>query len=380
MLKFLPFYFLLFFFQSISHAQVSMGVNRQYVLGRERMTDFPIEDLTDIKSTTLVFFYRKADESILPELEKALTSVWKVTPLKLVPYSQADKYLNEPNYSYASISTLINGEFRNSARAGMWELYLDFWINKPGKKRTKESFAWVYISTGSAIPAAHIKAPVRTASYGPYVFKAGFYNHTDYYRGDYMCDLAYRIKGNEELITQKELPMTDKYFNYLYTYSTFHNWTIPDLKTYFSIVNEHLLTGASRTFCQKERDDDQLKKLKETTLMIPEYAFLTPDLDNKRKDTLIYKRTSDAEIEKVLSAYPYTTKIVSTEELTKLIQDPSRTTYYISHVVNEYKTLTIINSRTRNIIYSNCRYVSKNEALREKDMILLKETIAGERK
>ncbi|MDJ1498398.1 hypothetical protein QNI19_36020 [Cytophagaceae bacterium DM2B3-1] len=379
MTKFLPYCILLFLLHSISYAQISIGFDRTFTISKEKIRDFTDEELKEIKSNTLVFFYRASDERTLPELEKALKSVWKITPLKLVPYSQADKYLNEPNYSYASISTFIHGDNSpTSSKRAVWYMLLDFWLNKPQEKIPRKSFAWVYLSTGSGIPAMSIYSPPISPSFGSYAIKAGGYYTDGFFGKGAMIDLLYKIKANPLLIKEKKIPMTDDYYKDLYTNSIILTWNIPDLKAYFAVVNDHLQAGQVRTFIHEENDANELQNLKNSTLVIPEYAFLK--VGKSSKEGIDYVQATEEDREKTLSGYPYRYKILNEEKLTEAIMDSSRTTYYLIHIVNNSKTVAIVNSKTGKIIYTKGRIVLSGEHLREKDMILLKEAIDGERK
>jgi hypothetical protein len=392
MTKFLRCLALLFFLQTITYGQISIGFRKEYSFWGEKKYDFTAEELKAIKSTTLVFFYRAADEKLLPELEKALKSVWTATPLKVVPYSQAEKYLNESNYSYASISTLIHGNNSvSSSKRPVWYLLLDFWINKPEEEIPRKSFACVYLSTGSGIP--------NVSGFGDNASKAGAYYTAGYYGGFQMIDLSYKIKANKELIKEKKIPITNEYFNFLYTNSILLNWNIPDLKAYFSVVNDHVLSGTGRTFCQEESDVSELQKLQKDTLVIPEYALSVPyrtkrDLTSYKQatkkqtiivysrdlDSTIYKQASEKQLSKVLSAYPYPYKILSQEELTKKIQDSSKPTYYLSHIVNNAKIIAIINSKTGKVIYTKCIIILSNQGLVQNNMTMLKKVISNDYK
>ncbi|MDJ1496065.1 hypothetical protein QNI19_24225 [Cytophagaceae bacterium DM2B3-1] len=371
MIKLLPYCILFLFLQSITYGQVSVGFQKSFFLGKEKKNNLTEEELKAIRSSTLIFFYKSADESILPQLEKALKSSWKVTPLKLVPFSQIEKYLNEPNYSYATLTTFIDGSSTISGGQKMpvWYLFLDFWINKSEEKIPRKSFAWVCLSTGGTMPYAPIYGFPLTASFGSYATKAGSYNVL----GNEVIDLSYKIKANKELIKEKKIPATDNYFDYLYNHGSFHNWTLPDLKAYFSVVNNHVQNGTTRAFRQEDMDVSELSKLKKDTLFIPEYALLVPD--KPKKDTMIYKQVSENEIKKILAAYPYPYQIVSEDILVKKIMDPAKSIYYLSHIVTSAKIVAIINSQSGKIIYTDFRFLMGNECIRTTDMTLLKEAI-----
>ncbi|MDJ1482848.1 hypothetical protein QNI16_20270 [Cytophagaceae bacterium YF14B1] len=357
--KFLLSYIPILFFHAISFAQISIGFHQVYTSFGERKKDFTEEEIKEIRSTTLVFFYRQTDEKVLPELEKTLKSAWTVTPLIIAPFSQAENYLNKPNYSYASISTLINvGKSWNT-----WYLLLEFWISKPEEKMPKKNFAWINLSTGSGSPI--------NGSFGDYAYKMGSY----YLKGDEMSDIVYKANYGSKLIKEKRRENTDKYFDFLYKEAVLLNWTIPDLKAYFTVINEHILNGTARTFCAEKNDVSEMQRLKKEILLIPSYAFLIPD--KSVKDRISYTKTTDDEINKALSIYPYPYEIVDEKELTKEILDSSKTTYYLTHIINNAKTVAIINSKTGRIIYTKCRIIASNQCITEKDIILLKEAING---
>ncbi|MDJ1473713.1 hypothetical protein [Xanthocytophaga flava] len=379
MTKFLPYCILLFLLHSISYAQISIGFTRGRILGQEQKSDFTQEELKEIKSNTLVFFYRKQDESTLPELEKALKSVWTVSPLILVPFSKAESYLNQPNYAYVSMSTYIRkNNSPDNTRREEWYMVLDFWLNKPQEEIPRKSFAWAYLSTGSGIPAGSIIGTFHSPGFGSYAHKAGYYYPKGYFGGTAMIDLTYKIKANPLLIKEKKIPITNQHYDDIYTNAVSLTWNIPDLRAYFAVVNDHLLRGSGRTFTQEDNDLYELPKLKNSTLVIPEYAFLK--IGKPTKDGIDYVEVSEEEKEKTLSAYPYPYKIMNEEKLTEAIMDQSKTTYYLIHIINEFKTVAIVNSKTGKIIYTKPRVIISGEHLREKDMVLLKETIDGERK
>ncbi|MBK6777097.1 MAG: hypothetical protein IPG74_15110 [Flavobacteriales bacterium] len=51
--------------------------------------------MTALKATTTIFFYRTGDEPRKADWQKALSAVWKVTPLEMQPYSAYASYAAE---------------------------------------------------------------------------------------------------------------------------------------------------------------------------------------------------------------------------------------------------------------------------------------------
>lgn len=326
--------------QETTFAQLSIGFGSFYSSFGEKKGTFEAEDLRLIKSTTLVFFYKPTDEPKLSQLEQALKSVWTATPLKLVPFSEAETYLNAPGYSYASITTLVKrGKFV------VTYFFLDFWISNSEKKNSKRSFAWIYLYNDLNLTEGR--------------------NGFGFIGDDMDIYSDYRHSSKDE--RKKE------YLRYLYEKGNFFNWNIPDLRAYFSTVNDHVLRAEGRTFADETFDEIELQKLKTDTLFIPKYTLLAPN--SRNRDGVSYEEIPKKEIDKIFSKYPYPYKVVDENNLTTRILDKSSNTYYLSCIQPTGKCVNIVNNKTAKIIYTDWRFVVGRQNLHEKDMYVIIETI-----
>src|SRR6187455_767522 len=61
------------------------------------------DQLSRLKGTTTVFFYKKSRTYSIDSIKQAVTSAWDLTPIIFEDIAKADKYSANPKYSYFSI-------------------------------------------------------------------------------------------------------------------------------------------------------------------------------------------------------------------------------------------------------------------------------------
>lgn len=290
-------------FGNLLIAQIGVGPEEYTKLDPGK---FSQADLSELKSTKTVFLYRKDDK--VEELEKAIKSVWTLTEISLIPYSDIDKI----DFSNTSIFSL--GGFNTNTwniSSGMnydnTHIYLSLWMSaKEGKgKKAKKTFCRIELHP----------------TFEDYTF----------------------------VTTEDDA----KIFNYLYSKATLKNWKTGFLKAYLQNVNDYLEKESERWLFLNEADKE-LKELSKKTLFIPDYLFVKFDMfsgdESKRLNT-----------DKILKSYPYKYKILKADDLSDKILESTEAFYYLVYVKSSTdKYLTIYNSQTGKIVYSSYHPVSYN--------------------
>ena len=69
------------------------------------------EDVDVLKKTTTIFVYQESDEYDLDQLKETLSSVWKITKLEFVNYTEIGDYQNNEKYSFL-INSLVYLELK----------------------------------------------------------------------------------------------------------------------------------------------------------------------------------------------------------------------------------------------------------------------------
>jgi len=282
----------------LSQAQINVGPD--YDVG-QKAGKIAEEDIAALKSSTTIFFSRKTDH--LPTLKKAVEEVWKITPIKVVPFSDANKYQGL-EYSYLSISTIeISG---NGAVNTHYTLNL--WMNVKKKNGKLKDLHFCRIEL-------HPEAKVH----------------------DSKDDIDAR---------------TD--FNFLYNEVDLPNWKPGFIKNYLKQVNNKLTKREGLWLYKKQKDEVKLKKLKSKTLYIPDYVRL-----NYNKFTSKVNKLKGEE--ELMQPYPYKYEFLMADEISKKILNSAEPIYYMIYVQSSTnKFVTVYESTTGKIIYSMNKKLSYN--------------------
>lgn len=138
---------------------------------------------------------------------------------------------------------------------------------------------------------------------------------------------------------------TPKYADNFYQYAELHNWYAGYLKNMLQEVSHYITIEEERSYFERG-STEEVGQLKTNTLYIPEYALIK-----------FNKRTGDEsekhDLAKLFGRYKFDHKVVSTQELSDMILDSTKTIYYFSYVKSStHLFYNIINSQTGEIVYS----------------------------
>ncbi len=275
---------------AINHAQTAIGYN---LLSNKAKVEKP-EIIEEFKSTTTVFIARPDDD--LDILAEELNKVWKMTPLLVVDYEEAEDYLGQSEYSLFSIS----GFTIQNEKSYCPYFYLSLSFIQLNKK--EEPFQY-------EIARMELHPDVKT------VF-AGLSN-----------------KDNE-------------FSEHMYYEAELKNWNELMIINFVKQVNDKLKKNEAQAFYQKKYKDEQLAKLKRDTLYIPDFVLVDFNPFSGKEGSL--------SLSELFANYPFPYKKVTKEELLNKYLNSKKSFYYLLSVKSCNKTLiNIVNGQTGKVVYSD---------------------------
>lgn len=301
-----------------SSIQAQIGVG-PIELVKMKAGEFSEEAISKLKASKTVFIYRESDN--IEELKKAVQEVWEITEISFQPYSK----LNTINLKNTSVFSIGGVNTKTWKFSGMnydnTHLYLSLWMqgkNKKGKK-IKNSYC-------------------RIELHPSYVDYANVTN----------------AKSKDAL-------------DYIYNEGQLKNWNVGFIKNYLKNVNDLLTAEVERWLYLTETENTELKNLTNKVLYIPEYALV-------KFNQFTGDESKSLDEAKLFKSYPYSYKIINTEELNKKILDSIESFYYMVYVKSSTdKYITIYNGQTGSIVYSIYKPLSYN--LKRSDIKYLVMTI-----
>ncbi len=133
-----------------------------------------------------------------------------------------------------------------------------------------------------------------------------------------------------------------------------YNWSPGILKNYIQQLMRDLEKGEKRSLYTAIYDQEEISKLKEQTLYVPDYILTKFSKMSGKED----KKHEESEIFK---DYPHQYKLVSSEKLNEMILQEAEPFYYLLYLKSSTdKYLTVINSQTGKIVYSFYYPISYN--------------------
>ncbi len=248
------------------------------------------EDMELLRNRNIVFFFKENDTESRADIEKAIKEIWTFTPIEFAYYSERSNYPPDL-YAYFTIEgTLVIGN--NSFNS---YYYLTLTVKNPSENYKRDKaiyFGKQYIMTQSIIP-----------------------------------------KRGEEAHSLIEA---------IYTYNEIPNWNATILQAYLLDIQGDLEENKRELEYDKVFNEEHLDALKEDTLFIPEYAL-------ERRLLTTGKKHDPKEL---LKTYPYSYKIISTEDLNKRIF-ANKETYIFDYVVASQKKFIRIYNTKAGKIYQN---------------------------
>ena len=144
------------------------------------------------------------------------------------------------------------------------------------------------------------------------------------------------------------------------------NWGPGIFKNQIQELQKLLAKGENDGLFSKIFDKDKVQKLKTETLYIPDYVFV-------KRNKFNGSETDHFEEKEILEDYKLDYKIISIEELNSKILNGEEIIYLSYIRSNTDKFISIVNSKTGDVIYSLYRPMSYNFS--DKDMKIIQEDI-----
>lgn len=143
-----------------------------------------------------------------------------------------------------------------------------------------------------------------------------------------------------------------------------YNYQLGYLKNYLKNINDNLMLNKSVNVYGDFENEKELSKLKTQKL------YITDDI--KRKTFGLDREDGDED--KLTEDYEFKKEIISIEELNKKILDGDEFYYFVYTQINSKKILTVINSKTGEIVYNYCNRMAYN--LKGKDFKQISKAIS----
>jgi hypothetical protein len=132
----------------------------------------------------------------------------------------------------------------------------------------------------------------------------------------------------------------------LYMRDIFYNNSIGMLKNYLQKLNTIILAGDTYHMEKKDYAAEELRTLASSTLFIPEYVKLKPNLVTGKTTEM-----KDKEFNKLFELYAHSYELISEEELSKAITTNKELLYLRYVRVGTEKFIQVVNSLTGDVIY-----------------------------
>jgi hypothetical protein len=315
-MKKVVFALILLFTCSSIFAQLNIGAP-----GAIKTAPFKKKDIEAFQSATTCFVIREIDKENKKMIEGILAEVWKFNKYKIIDFAEYVTESKKPdNIFFGLRSYNRNAEYVSSA-----DLY--------GKYATSSELKIIMWKNGDKADASNIDEQV-IASLDVYI----------------PYDIYKAVKEVQSLAA----------FEYVCKSPTVvPDWSWGLLKNNLQLINACLVVNKPHWQFENDVNKDQIGKLASAKLYVEEKG-------TERYD----KRDKASPIEK----YGYKYELISKENLSKLILESQVPIYYmIIDIGGSSKVITIINSKTGEIIYS--QYKGQAYYFKEKDVDALMDEI-----
>jgi len=287
------------------------------------------EDMETFKKTTTIFTLRVDDVPRKADFEKAISSVWKITPFKVVAPNEISQYTGKKNYSVFYFGGFVIQ--RTSSTMQVTNTHLAYELRLPQFKKNGDYKDDILLARFLLMPdAATLRmtmTPINT--FGRRKQAASITNH-------------------------------------LYTKATFSNWGPGFVKGYLKTINDLLTERDTRGPFSETTNREAMAKMATDTLYLPSYLSNSFNaMTGKEKDNAEGTEQDD----NVTDAYPYPVKYVSFEVLDDMILNRNTPFYYLLYTRSSTdKYVTVFEGLSGAMLYANYTAMSynfKNKDLRK---------------
>lgn len=281
------------------------------------------EELVKVKAGTTYIAMKDPSSANAEAYVAAAKKYWTFSKIECIAYKEVEQHI-APNASFITIGGSMSGSSSANANTET-RLYLEFWTtdgtykHDPKKRRHFNQEQKIVLATVELFP--------------DYLTQT---NPSLLYKIDY--DAGGHLK----------------------------NWSDGLFGNMLQMLCKALEENKVRTYKEEFLEQSQVNALSSTTLYIPEYV-LTKFQKNSGDET----KKQD---EKVLMAdYPYSYKVVTTDELNTKINDPEANIYYLLFIKSgDDRFVSVTNSKTGLIIYS--AFSGSGSSLKPSDLKALAKT------
>ncbi len=135
----------------------------------------------------------------------------------------------------------------------------------------------------------------------------------------------------------------------------FRNWGPGFLKNYIQNLMVLFNSGKEKSKYKESLNEKELAQVKNKTLYIPDYVFIKFNKFNGNESEEFKEKD-------IFKDYPYTYKVLTTEELNKMILDEEAAPfYYLTYIKSSTdKYISVVNSKTGEFVYSQYSAASYN--------------------
>ncbi len=284
------------------------------------------DQLSRLKGTTTVFFYKKSRTYSIDSIKQAVSSSWDITPIIFEDIAKADKYTSNPKYSYFDIEgisktatkTTTYGTTRNLNTNTHYYLVLRLFKEETKKGKIKTD-------------------PLCRIELFPNYETMEIATPSDFGNGG--------LDG-EEIVTE------------LYDRGVFYNWTPITLKAMLSAVATDLKNNERRWVYSNVKAPNLKDMLAADTLYIPEYLLVYYNaMSGKEKK----------QDENILSEYKYKYRICNDKELYQVFEVEKRGRLLFEYVKSSTdKFVSIYDLKENKLIYK--KYTPMSYNIKAKDL------------
>ena len=320
-------FFAAFFSFSNLLAQDFTKTSEKYMFPRR---EFNKDLMLHFKNTKTVFFYRNYNKKQVDTLKQVLSSVWDLTPLIFDDIENADKYIDNPKYSYFTIET----EFFSNHGEGTGDIthlysYIALRLFDDETKKGK-------LSQGLA--------------------------RIELYPNNNTRELI-----NDENFNRHHITVLD-----LYEKGMFYNWSFTLLKAQVGVICTNLKQNLrpavfDEVFC----DEHLTQQLSNDTLYVPERVISTI-VDRSIHWLKVTVNTSGMDKEaprkdNVFEKYKHPYRVCSDQELFDIFQTQKRGRFLFEYSRNaNMRFITFYDMKNNSIVYK--RYFTEGHNLESKDL------------
>ncbi|MFZ4796601.1 MAG: hypothetical protein ACOYMA_03850 [Bacteroidia bacterium] len=289
------------------------------------------ENIGKLKSLfTTIFILQTGDSLRKAEFENAISQVWTVNKFKVILPHEQIQYANRTDCAFAS----FGGYKKYIGNLEAYNLHVFYDLKLPQFNKKGEIEYWLMIS------------------------RIGLFPEDDWWE---------KLHNSKEF--DKKESESEEISKLLPTLIHFKNWSPGFIKGYFKRINDLIIKGKTNGFYSEYIDLDNVKKLTNDTLYLPEY--IKEDKDKKSQlEWITFLKEKSLKTDNL----PYFITFIEQSKLDSLILLRKEKFYYLTHIQSSTdKFVSIFEGTTGNMLYS--KYSPASYKFKIKDLKKIAEAI-----